>query len=398
MNTTIEQLLAMHEQHYTVTKQALLALQKDATPEPEAPAEPEPFQLVGTLGEMGHEVMYRALKEEINGFKVLGCATSKVGEYVSVWQNAVKEHTFTDAPALWAHLLSHFRDCWSGADGTRHTYIGHIKGVTGRLGIPEDEEFQMFYQKLQLQHKAKVCYTAMPIEEAKSKFLLNDGRVLTTKLLELLLDDESFCADNAEARMLLCMSTYHGNRSQDWTAFKTANLVTGLDRLAAVAYGKSNGTADEDGNVSHYDPESKTMHLYKWGKRKMHFPVRIFKVHDKVAQAISTYHGGANHKYLVPNTKGNASTTTYFQKTIQDTFFKNEKSVLFIKPTKMGTKNSYISPNDLRHLFETHIRYVTKVPQEERLAIMHSVAHDDKTGQSSYGQTYRPMVEWAEQQ
>ena len=86
----------------------------------------------------------------------------------------------------------------------------------------------------------------------------------------------------------------------------------------------------------------------------------------------------------MPNSRKECGNT----KTIRDNFkrFFNKSTLL---PNNIG-------PTDLRHLYETHIRYVEKIPRNERLQLMGGIAHSDKTSLKKYAQMYRPMVEWAE--
>lgn len=318
------------------------------------PAESKPsFVFKGDWMQMGRDIMQRAIDDTVDGFKKLSFNTAT--EAIGHWKKAVEGLEATDVPSLWTHLLSYFEN-WKLAHSTRVKEIGSIKGITTRLCIPNDDEFEMFYEKLQDKHKVDTNYKQMPLEECKAKFMCSDGEVLTTSKLRQLEETDSY------TRMLHSFFAYHGNRSQDW----------------CVGYGEENKN-----DTGYYDPTTQTMHLFD-GKTQTEGTERVFKVHEKVADAISIHHSRAKVNFLVPNSRKECGNT----KTIRDNFkrFFNKSTLL---PNNIG-------PTDLRHLYETHIRYVEKIPRNERLQLMGGIAHSDKTSLKKYAQMYRPMVEWAE--
>ena len=378
---------------------AELKQQFDSSHQEPAPAEPEhpPFQLTGTLHEMASEVMLRALSESVRGMPVIRrsktCDTKcHLKNLLKRWDSAVEGHTYTDAPAFWAHLLAYFRDTPHPAWCTKDTYCSHIftvKGVTGRLGIPEEgaefKAFQAYYDDLNDENKVEKNYVAMSLEECKVKLRCKDGDVLTTTKLQAVCGMEPPIAD-AFPMMLLHFFAFHGNREQDW----------------CIGYGQEN-----QNEYGYYDPEAKTMTLHKGKMHKEGDPPRVFKVHDKVASAIAKYHDGNTHKYLVPmqNKSGKCGDSKTIRKFLREDdnkkkktgFFNNKDSILYIAPIAKNNKKKYIDPTTLRHLFETHIRYVVKMTKEDRKLLMRDIDHTESTALARYAQTYRPMVEWAEE-
>jgi hypothetical protein len=126
------------------------------------------------------------------------------------------------------------------------------------------------------------------------------------------------------------------------------------------------------------------MHLFG-GKTQKKGTERTFKVHDKVAEYIAeACEIPKKTGYLVANSKGECGNTKTIRDKLQH-YFKSRSNF----PNSIG-------PNDLHHLYETHIRYVEKLPRNERLKLMGGIAHSDSTSLKKYAKLYRPMVEWAE--
>lgn len=328
-----------------------------ATATPAPTSAPAPFVFNGTWEQMAYDVMDKATKGEVNGFLPIKLETA--AKNMTQWKKAVKECVATDVDSLWAHLLVYFRDSWTYENSTRMTAMGAVKAITGRLGIPEHGEFQDYYEEVVAQHQKDDNMKVIPLEEAKAKFGCKDGTVLTTKKLRTIVDEWDGCIYQ---RMLLSFFAYHGNRSQDW----------------CVGFGEENTNKN-----GYYDPTTQTMHLFK-GKTQEQGTERVFQVHEKVAECIAKVQSAKPSPHLVPNSKGDCGNT----KTIRDklnTICKHSK----ILPTR-------ICPNDLRHLFATHIRYVDILYRNKRLKLMSGIAHSDSMSLKNYAQTYRPMVEWAE--
>ena len=51
-----------------------------------------------------------------------------------------------------------------------------------------------------------------------------------------------------------------------------------------------------------------------------------------------------------------------------------------------------ILPSQMRHLFETHIRYVQKMSDDELDAEWKSIGHSGITARKYYGELYRSLV------
>ena len=401
-DTTIEQLLAMHDAHYTTMKHELLKLQqaKDDTPAPAPPTPPPaepapepapkpehpPFQLVGTLQEMAHDVMHRAIEEQIHGYPVLLKNSKSSTEekhtamqyQVTFFNKVVGDHAYTDAPAFWKHVLAYFQSRDYAKIGTLAKELGGLKGVTGRLGIPDDGAYEDYYEDVAMKHTKQADYKELSLEECKAKFQCGDGAVLTTRKLQSLLQDDDWCALHcAKAVMFLSFFAFHGCRPEDWQ----------------VGYGVEN--KNDKGYYQHGE-----MHLFT-GKSQEMGTERVFRVHDVVRAKIDAYCSGLKSpsKFLVQNDKGECGNSKTIRDKLQRSFFKNEKcKELCVKPVQDGTKQKFVGPNDLRHLFESHIRYVLKLPKAERHTIMQHISHSKAVSAKRYAQTYRPMVEWAESQ
>jgi len=181
--------------------------------------------------------------------------------------------------------------------------------------------------------------------------------------------------------MFLSFFAFHGNRPEDWQ----------------VGYGIEN-----ENDKGQYDDGYKHGHMLLFtGKTQEGGTERVFQVHDVVHAKIDAYCSGLKSppKFLVQNDKGGCGNSKTIRDKLQRSFFKNEKcKELCVKPVQDGTKQKFVGPNDLRHLFESHIRYVLKLPKAERHTIMQHISHSKAVSAKRYAQTYRPMVEWAETQ
>ena len=330
------------------------SLEEQLAKTPPPPPQPKPFVFKDTWEQMAYDVMDKATKGEVNGYKQIKLETA--AKNMKQWKKAVASCEGTDVDSLWTYLLVYFKENWKLKNSTRMTAMGAIKAIPGRLGIPENGEYEDYYEEMQAQQKKDDDYKEVPLEESIAKFKCKDGKVLTTKKLRTMVNEMK---NVHYERMLLSFFAYHGNRPQDWN----------------VGYGKEN--KNERG---YYDYETQTMHLFD-GKTQKKGTERTFKVHDNVAKNIALFK--PTH-YLVPNSKGECGNT----KTIRDKLQRYFKS--------HGNFPKSIGPNDLRHFFETHIRYVEKLPRNERLKLMGGIAHSDSTSLKKYAQLYRPMVEWAE--
>ena len=254
--------------------------------------------------------------------------------------------------------------------------------MTGRLGIPDDEAYEDYYEDVAMKHTKQADYKELSLEECKAKFQCGDGAVLTTRKLQSLFEDDWFKVFRKQIKgaRFLSFFAYHGNRPEDWV----------------VGYGVENTTSK-----GYYDPNTSMMHLHTG---KSHKETRVFKVHPVVNNLIYFHteklaSQGKVLNYLVQNDKGECGNTKTIRDRLHGSFFNNEEfKELCMKPVKDSTKNSFVGPNDLRHLFESHIRYVLKLPKAERHTIMQHISHSKAVSAKRYAQTYRPMVEWAESQ
>ena len=339
---------------------------------------------------MANDVMHRAIEEEIRGYPVLLKNSKSSTEekhtamqyQVTFFNKVVGDHAYTDAPAFWKHVLAYFQSRDYPKIGTLAKELGGLKGVTGRLGIPDNEAYEDYYEDVAMKHTKQADYKELSLEECKAKFQCGDGAVLTTRKFQSLFEDDWFKVFRKQIKgaMFLSFFAYHGNRPEDWV----------------VGYGVENTTSK-----GYYDPSTSMMHLHTG---KSHKETRVFKVHPVVKNLIYFHteklaSQGKVLNYLVQNDKGECGNTKTIRDRLQRSFFNNEEfKELCVKPVQDGTKQKFVGPNDLRHLFESHIRYVLKLPKAERHTIMQHISHSKAVSAKRYAQTYRPMVEWAESQ
>jgi hypothetical protein len=249
--------------------------------------------------------------------------------------------------------------------------------VTGRLNLPQNGAFETRYiiDRAALSGSTKCKQISLP--EIVSDFGCTDGTLLTTQKLQDTVESElcSPPASGKELTALLCLSftSFHGNRGQDWIGMK---------------YGKSHM---QPGDIGYYDPETEMAHLYEGKTRSKQNQEESrgyvnFKVHPAVAKAIELHHKTMPEcPYLVPLQNGMQATTDFFRTVLHETYFFEGNLHGF--PVK-------VNPTDLRHLYETHIRYVTKLPDNEIDAIMKIIGHSQKTSVEMYSQMYMKMLDF----
>ena len=374
---TIEQLLSMCDG----LRQEILKLQAKKH-SVEAP-EPEPEQAEVEQPEADDECdWFERAKQKLD-------ESALTGQYrddcYKKWEEAVAENRHNPSePELQARLL-HYITTVDASNQNKYIWCGRIRSVVKLFGLEATDDWTVVYTALKNEYQQKSQCKTMPLAEAKAKFMCKDGTVFTITKLRAFVTHyvESYPADlpapvpPSLQLMVLAFLAYHGLRPQD----------------LCVPYGKENGIPDSQGRLTHYDPETETMHLYELGKTGKKYPTRVFKVHPVVANAICNYIVVAKvmgKKYLVCRKDGSCGQT----RDVNDSLHL-KRDRLFTADSKYGFPRC-VNPEELRRLFEGHIRYVEKVPKEERLVMMTNIGHDDHTGLTSYAQYYREMLVWAE--
>jgi hypothetical protein len=303
-------------------------------------------------------------------------ADSTKKQVISMWKRATKNLAdHSDLDVFWAHVLAFVEK--TGTLSTRVKQFGQIKSVTGRLNLPENGAFQSSYILSNAELSASTKCKQISLPEIVSDFGCADGSLLTTQKLQDTVVSElcSPPASGKELTALLCLSfaSFHGNRGQDWIGMK---------------YGKSH---IQVGDIGYYDPETETAHLYEGKTRSKQNQEESrgyvnFKVHPTVAKAIELHHKTMPEcPYLVPLKNKSQASTCFFRTVLHETYFAEENPHGF--PAK-------VNPIDLRHLYETHIRYVQKLPDKEIDAIMKIIGHSQKTSIEMYSQMYAKMLDF----
>ena len=400
----IQQLLQMHEQHYNTMKTALLKLQE----EPKEECTKSVCELIQQIESKQQEP--EKAEDECDwvakGNHVLDTQpdklegdTKRTDNYIATckkeWALAVAPNRHNPSESeLMACIVSYIQNLENCTLKYKQNKGGMLGTTIKLLKLEKTDDWIVTTKKVENEVKA-LKYKPMPLEAAKAKWMCKDGTVLTIPKLRAFVKsqlDQKASAVPSYQLMLLSFFAYHGNRPEDW----------------CIAYGIENGSPNEEGNISHYCPKTETMHIYKDGKCKKAYPTRIFKVHEQVARAIC-FHIAVDEprNFLVYSNNDTAKA----RRKINDSL-KRKEAGLFCEGDSKGfgfpdpipttdsqgkTKLIYITPTDLRHLFETHIRYSKdKIPKEERLELMKQIGHSDDVALSDYAQTYRPLVEWAE--
>ena len=309
--------------------------------------------------------------QAVDDAKYLQQSTKKAT--ASLWKRALSGSDEVrydpDVNQLWKHLQTFLQSI--PKDSTRNTYFGQIETVFKAMGMEYDHDFKIAHGKLSNKVKADSEYQQLTPTQLE-QYKCADGTYLTNEKLR------AFCVNLPATvsdfhSMQLAFVAYHGNRGQDWTA----------------GYGEANKS--ENG---YYDPETATMHVsgkidaIKENNEIVDHKTRIFKVHPEVEKAIARFHAGKSHVWLMPQETDETKCCQTLCKNLQRHIFKGLKNNL--RP--YGFPSS-INPTKLRHLYETHIRYVDPMPKEELEATMNVIGHSDATSVKRYSEMFRAMHE-----
>jgi hypothetical protein len=293
----------------------------------------------------------------------------------ALWKRAVgdiKDPCTIDE--FWQHVIQYTnaREC---TDGTRKKEMGVIAGFRKRLDIPVSVEFEAMRTILRAKVEGAKSGDVMPVDELVTKFGCADGTLLTTQKLQDKVKAElalpTHTPANTRALMALALFAFHGNRPQDWVA----------TRGAAVKYGAANYV---EGDYGYYEPTTRTMHLFD-GKHKGRGIV-CFPVEDEVAQATAMFHAlHPNQTYFFPLQNGKMAETKLILDTLKASYFAPGNARGF----PVG-----ITPTDMRHLYELHIRHVLKLDQTKLDRIFKVIGHCNKTSVLWYSETYKNILEF----
>jgi len=298
----------------------------------------------------------------VKGTEAVNATTSISTGYkcsvITTWKKAMEAQASNkNLKEVWSHLLT-----WCNSiehDDHRKTKMGELKTAFKYMGMEYDSDFNIEHEKLTNKLKHEQEYKQLTPEELK-KYKCADGTYLTIQKLRAFYNKLPDTVSDFH-RMQLAFVIFHAQRPQDWEK---------------LPYGKEN--KDTHG---HYDPETATMHLIT-GKTDKTYKTRIFKVHPEVEKAIARFHAGKTSKWLIPQEKDATKPCTTLRKNIQRHFFFNSNTFGF--PTDINLTN-------LRALYETHIRHVDPMPEEELKATMATIGHSNETAIKRYSEMFRLM-------
>ena len=338
---------------------------KPTEPTPPEPTPPAPFN--GDWVEMGHAA--------IDESAIVAKAPVK-----DEWECAVGDQRHNPSvPELWAHLLVYAQTVKNQkkpdedvADSTRETKMAYLKGVASRLHLPNDEAFEIMFDKLQKKNDYENSYRQLTEEELEV-YKCDDGKYLTTQRLREFCEEQlKKVESHDEMYNLMCLSlfAFHGNRKQDWQI--------GYKEMSPDGRG-------------YYCPDTSEVHLFK-GKTQKEGSERVFTVHPIVAQLIANVHEGKESTWLVSQLTEATKCNKAICKVINRKFFAGKDTVGWgDKPNPWGFPCK-INTTALRDLFETHIRYGEhKLPEEEIKALMKIIGHSNDTALKKYAQLFRGM-------
>lgn len=243
----------------------------------------------------------------------------------------------------------------------KHKKASNIATCIRLLNIPKNNEFECIVKKWKAEIEASAVCRVMSIDELA--FLkMNDGRYLTTVVLQELCHS----IDDPYKRMALSTVAYHGNRWQDWSGIK---------------YGQSN--FDNENDRGYYCVESHTLMLYTGKTHNTQLVERAFEIHPEVAKAIETYHQSVESVWLIPHCTAKSAikcdksiTADAMNSRLQEWFFD-------------GQSYPKITINSTRHMYETHIRYVAQLSDEELKNEWKAIAHSEETARKCYAELYK---------
>ena len=273
------------------------------------------------------------------------------------WKRCIAgAETNPDVGELWQTICAYVEnlDCQRN---TKCKKCGNIKTITNKiLRIPEDHQFQVIYNSLVANDLGEKTCRRMSKDELNFLKIADTDEYCT---LPRVREHLAKCAIFDEPTVLVSLLAYHGNRLEDWK----------------IKYGKDNFVASTDDDVRNgdrgfYDPETKEVHLF-YGKT--HFSgERVFKLHDECARVIDENRKDSDCKWLVCQT---------------------DNQMRFLAKDWFERENlPSILPSQMRHLFETHIRYVQKMSNDELDAEWKSIGHSGITARKYYGELYRSLV------
>ena len=273
------------------------------------------------------------------------------------WKRCIAgAETNPDVDGLWQVICTYVEnlDC---KQNTKCKKMGNIKTITNKiLHIPEDHHFQVMYNKLVANDLADKTCKCLAKDELDFLKIANTGEYCT---LPTVREHITKCKIFDEPTVLVALLAYHGNRLEDWK----------------IKYGKQNYVASADTDVRNgdrgfYDPETKEVHLF-YGKT--HFDgERVFKLHDECVRVIEENRKQSTSKWLVCQT---------------------DNAMRFLAKDWFDREHlPSILPSQMRHLFETHIRYVEKLSEKELDKEWKSIGHSGITARKYYGELYKNLV------
>ena len=353
--TEVKHLRAELEEKKTIITQlqskiAVLEAQKGVK-QPEVQSAPQALAFTGNWYEMAQTHIASYVNPKTNR------PLSDQKKILAEWKRCiVGAETNPNVDELWTCICTYVQNL-ECKHNTKCKKMGNIKTITNKiLHIPEDHNYQVVYNKAVANDIAEKTCKCLSKEELAFLKVENTNEYCT---LQRVRDQLNKCSTFDEPTVLVALLAFHGNRLEDWK----------------VKYGKNNYVASKDDDVRNgdrgfYDPDTKQIHLF-YGKT--HFDgERVFKLHAECVKVIEENRKTNTSEWLVCQTD-NA------MRFLAKDWFEREQlpSVL---------------PSQMRHLYETHIRYVEKMNDEQLDDQWKSIGHTGITARKLYGELYKNLV------
>ena len=291
--------------------------------------------------------------------------------------------TNPDLGVLWARLTEYL--CEVKMESTRLKKYGQLKSVTKRLGLKENAEFELAYARLRKKVEYEQSYKQLDVGELKKKLQCSDGSYLNITKLEQWVEkkaqDDSLSIIELHRAMCLALFVYHGLRPQDYIClFKQDPGELSMDELKR----ELSGSTQKISTIGYYNNSTSQLNLFS-GKTNKGKKLRQITLDPRAASIIDLFHKRLNYTcaWLVPSLQNQKSKTLGC-----DALRKLIQRNIFCKGNKDGFPIN-ITPTDLRHLYETHIRYCLKLDDAELDKRMVDIGHSNKTSLALYSELYR---------
>ena len=271
-----------------------------------------------------------------------------------------------DAATQWAKDMREDAEGGEGTFGTLNTKMSNTKSITHHLGIPDDKRhdgFEQVYGIVQNLNKADKEWQTLSLGELRQLLKTKSGDIFTITTLRnwvsaQLDDPPESDVDRFRVMVLACLT--FGHRQQDF-----------ID----VGYGKANAPTSGVKEGCYYDPTTRLLHTHgktdKIDKKTKKLHLRTVTMPPLAVRAIATYHTDTTHTMLLPFTV--SDTGSHIRTQIIGRVFEQN-----------GWPTKHINVTLLRCLYETHIRDIEKLPDDEIEQRMKEIGHSPKTAERHY--------------